>query len=578
MSKDLNYLRLYSAYLKPHWKLLGFGFVIIPLISVVHLIQPFLMKKGIDENIANSDFDGLFITASLFGFFVLLELIFRSTQSYIFQRVGIQSVTALRKDLFSHILKQSSSYYDKTPSGRLVTRVTSDIEALNETFSSGVVTLLADILTLLGVLACMFYLNTKLTLIALISIPPLFLLVNYFKKRLRHYYNGIRSAVSRLNSYLQEQLEGYLIVQLFLREDKNFRGFQKENEEYKQANMGSIVHDSLLYSVMEGISSVVIAFMIFYGFGEFEDKAITLGLLVAFIELVRKFFQPLKELSSKFAILQAALAALEKIFSAFAINEIVPSGKEVLNNEEFSLEFKNVSFSYPGYEDKPILKNISFKINPGEVIAIVGPTGSGKSSISKLVSHLYSGYEGSILVSGKELRELCIDSLRKKIASVTQDVELFSRDIDFNISLGNPEVSDEDIKEAADLAEIGSFIETLPEKYKTKLLSKGQLMSAGQAQLISIARALAQKTPFVVLDEATASVDSLSEQRLQAATEEVLKNKTVLVIAHRLSTIRQADKIIALKDGEIVESGTHESLMKKDGYYKKLYQMQFSHH
>ena len=577
MNQDLNYLKLYSSYLKPHWKMLSFGFLVIPLISVVHLVQPFLIKKGIDEHIAAGDLAGLGVTASLFGLCVFLELLFRSSQSYIFQRVGIQSVTALRKDLFSHILGQSSTYYDKTPTGKLVTRVTSDIEALNETFSSGVVTLLADILTLLGILACMFYLSPKLTIITILVVPPLMLMVNYFKKKLRYYYGKIRTSVASLNAYLQEQLEGYQIVQLYQRENKNYQGFNKENNVYKRANMGSIVHDSMLYSMMEGVSSVVIIFMIFYGFSELESGAITLGLLIAFIEYIRKFFQPLKELSSKFAILQAALAALEKIFSAFNEQTRIASGSKKPSMDKFSLRFSDVSFNYPGFEDKQILKSISFEINAGETVAIVGPTGSGKSTVSKLVSHLYTGYQGQIFIGDTEMSELELEALRKHISVVTQDVELFSNTVLFNITLGDENITLEQAKEAARLAQIDQFIESLPQAYQTNLQAKGSKISVGQAQLITLARAIVGNTPFVVLDEATASVDSMSEQKLQTAIKNVLEQKTVLVIAHRLSTIKQADKIIALKDGEIVESGNHEELMAKDGYYAQLFKVQFSH-
>lgn len=566
---DLKYLKLYGKYLLPHYKTLALGFVLIPLISVVHIIQPILIKRGIDENIANSDLEGLSFTASMFGVCVLLELIFRSSQTYLFQMIGIKSISVLRNDLFSHIQNQSTSYFDKTPSGKLVTRVTSDIEALNESFSSGVVTLIADILTIIGILGCMFYLSPKLTIVTLLSIPPLFLVVNYFKKRLRLYYSRVRTSVAKLNSYLQEQLEGYQIVQLFQREERNYKGFKKENSEYKKANMGSIVNDSLLYSTMEGFSSIVIILMIYFGSLELASGAITLGLLVAFIEYIRKFFQPLKELSSKFAILQSALAALEKIFSAFSDNTAIESGNLALNQTDYSIKFKDVSFSYPGHEDKIVLSNINFELKPSQTLAIVGPTGSGKSTISKLVSHLYSNYEGQILFGDIELKELDLNHLRKAISVVTQDVELFNESILFNITLGNPDISEERAIEASKLAQADDFITSYQDNPTRGL-------SSGQAQLISIARALASPAPFVIFDEATASVDSINEQKLQKAIENVLKQKSVLVIAHRLSTIKQADKILVLKDGKIIESGTHKELIEKDAYYATLYKMQFS--
>lgn len=574
--RDLSYLKRFWPYVKPQRLALFLGLIIVPLITLVHLAQPILIQRGIDDYILKGDLSGLSGVAGLFGLCVMLELIFRSSQSYIFQLVGVKSVTKLRDDLFGHILGQSSSYYDKTPTGKLVTRVTSDIEALNETFSSGVVTLIADILTVLGILGCMLWLSPKLTLITLLAVPPLFIIVNHFKKKLRAYYGEIRTTVARLNAYLQEQLEGYQIVQLFQREKRNYAGFQAENQAYKKANLGSIRNDALLYSSMEGVTSVVIVVMIYAGAVELGQGTITLGLLVAFIEYIRKFFQPLKELAGKFAILQAALAALEKIFSSFDIQTEIASGSKTLSKQEISLSFKNVSFSYPGHEDKPVLKDVSFTIEPGQTVAIVGPTGSGKSTISKLVSHLYPGYSGEIVLNQTELKDLDLNSLRHSVGFVNQDVQLFSDTVQFNIGLGNPEITSDEIVEAAKLAQADKFIQTLPSGYKTKLSSSSEGLSAGQAQLISIARAIAIKSPFLVMDEATASVDSLVERDLQTAISNLLKTKTVLVIAHRLSTIKKADKILALKAGEIIESGTHEELLEKNGYYSKLYRVQFA--
>jgi len=575
--RDLEYFKLYLKYLRPHSWSIALGFLVIPLITVVHLLQPVLIKQGIDVDIAAGDMAGLQMTGTWFGLCVLLELVCRSLQSYLFQKVGIQSVTALRKDLFDHLLKQSSSYFDRNPVGRLTTRVSSDIEALNETFSSGLITLLADLLNIIGIAAIMFYLSPELTLVTLAFVPPIILVVNYFKTKLRTYYTRIRTSISSLNTNLEEQLSGYRIVQLFLREEKNYKKFQEENNNYKRANMGSISYDSLLYSIMDAVSSVVIGVIIWFSFERVIDGAFTLGLLVAFIDYTRKFFQPLRELSGKFAILQAALAALEKIFVSFSVNEELETGEEVLEKSRSTIEFKNVSFSYPGFEDKPVLKSLDFNLEPGAVLAIVGPTGGGKSSISKLVSLLYDNYEGEILFGDTELRTFSTSSVRSRIAVVTQDVEIFSDTVEFNISLGSPDISPEDCEAAAKLVQADKFINELPEGYQTRLEAGGSQLSAGQAQLLSFARALAANTPIIILDEATAAVDSLSENLLQKATEHVLREKTVLVIAHRLSTIREASEILAIKEGQIIERGDHESLVAADGYYAKLFQMQFAH-
>lgn len=575
--QDLKYFKLYLNYLRPHKVALLLGFLAIPIITVVHLLQPVLIKIGIDRDIANSDLGSLKITALWFGLCVVIELVCRSLQSYLFQKTGIQSVTALRKDLFQHILKQSSTYYDKTPVGQLTTRVSSDIEALNETFSSGVITLLADILNILGIAGIMFYLSPRLTLYTLAFVPPILLMVNFFKKKLRTYYTSIRNSVSKLNSYLQEQLSGYDIVQLYLREEKNFKAFSQENNVYKKANMGSIAFDSLLYSIMDASSSIIIGLVIWFSFSNFIEGSITLGLLVAFIDYIRKFFQPLKELSSKFAILQAALAALEKIFNSFSIDTEIQAGDAIPKSTLQAVSFNKISFAYPGFEDKQILDNVSFDIQPNEVVAIVGPTGGGKSSISKLLSLLYTNYDGKIMYGDRELREFDLNGFRSQISIVTQDVEIFSNTVEFNISLGDPQISLEECKNAAKLVGIHQYLDELPQGYQTRLSSGSQGLSSGQAQLISFARALARNAPIVVLDEATAAVDSLSEKLIQEATKTILEKKTVLVIAHRLSTIQHANQIIALKNGRIVEKGNHQELLKKDGYYAKLFQMQFSH-
>lgn len=575
--RDFEYLMRFWTYLRNFKGLLSLALLLVPLVSVFQLVQPLLIKRGIDVNIANKDIAGLQYTALLFGLCVLLELICRATQSYLFQSIGIRSVTEVRDDLFRHILKQSSSYFDKTPVGRLTTRVTSDIEALNETLSSGLITLLTDILTLVGIVSLMFYLSVKLTIVTLVAVPVLFLIVNYFKSRLRVYYNDIRSALAKVNAYLQEQLDGYVIVQLFERERFNYQRFTEVNEEYKQANLNSIKFDSLLYSVIEAISTIVIALMLWYGFGELLDETITLGLLVAFIDYIRKFFLPLRELSSKFAILQAALAALEKIFDAFNLNHIVPEGSKNPPEHTGAISFEGVSFSYPGHENKPVLKDVSFHIQPGEVVAVVGPTGSGKSTLTSLLTRLYTGYTGSICIDGVELSELSNQALRERVSIVLQDVSLFSKDIFFNITLGNPNISPENVKKAAEMVQAASFIERLPGDFHYELQNKGSNLSSGQAQLISFARALAQDSPLIILDEATASVDSMSERTIQDAIEEILKRKTVLVIAHRLSTIKSADRILAMRDGQVVETGTHQQLIEQGGFYAKLFQMQYAH-
>jgi len=576
-SNDKVYLKQYYHYLKRHMGLLIASLVMIPLITLAHLVQPYLLKVGIDAHIVPQQLNGLTGIVALFGLAVATEFVFRSLQSFFFQYMGQKTLSRIREDLYEHVLSLSSSYFDRTPRGIITSRLTSDVESLNDSLASGIITLIGDVLTLIGILIFMLFLSPKLTLISLVVAPPLTIMINFFRLKLRDYYNQIRVIMGRINAMLQEQLHGVEIVQLFLREKKNIARFSQLNKDYRRATLGSVYFDALLFSMVDAMSAVVIALMIWVGFGQYLGGFVTLGILVAFIDYIQKFFQPLKELSMKFAVLQQALAALEKIFGTFEIKDKIPSGESKLASSKGHLVFENVSFSYPGFENKPVLKDISFELEPGKVVALVGPTGSGKTTIGRLMSHLYTGFKGKITLDGVDIKALDLQNLRSHISVVTQDVQLFSESIIFNIAMGDDTVTIEDVKNAARLSQATQFIEKLPNQYDTILDHRGQSLSLGQAQLISLARAIASKSPIILLDEATANVDSMSEKLIQDATEEMFKRRTVLVIAHRLSTIQKADTILAMNDGEIVESGSHSELIAKNGFYAKLFAMQFEH-
>ena len=447
------------------------------------------------------------------------------------------------------------------------------MEALNESFSSGLVTLIGDLLTFVGIIIFMFLLSPPLTGVTLLVIPPLAFLSNFFRKKLRYYFQQIRSNLSTLNTRLQEDLNGIDMIQIFERRDRNLTQFKHTNNRYRLANIGSVTYDALLYSLIEALSSIMVAIMIWYGWGQYHQDMVTIGLLVAFIEYINRLFQPLKELSNKFAILQHALVALERIFGTLNVSNHISSGQTSLTTVQGSICFKNISFAYPGHEDKPILKDLSFSVKPGQVLALVG---SGKTTVARLLTRLYTGYTGAITIDNHDITTLTTTSLREQIATVTQDIHLFSDTVNFNIGLNNPAISKDDIIQAAKLTQAHDIILSLPNGYETRLQQQGQQLSVGQAQLISLARAMASHAPILLLDEATASIDSLSEKLIQKAIQSLLKEKTVIVIAHRLSTIQKADKILALKDGEIIESGTHDELIQQDGFYKRLYQLQFS--
>ncbi len=575
MNKDKDYLLKYWSYLKEHKTLLTLAFILIPLISFFNVIQPVILKKAIDDYILQGNMQGLYLITIIYSACVILDFVCKACQSFLFQFIGQKTVTQIRENLFKHLLQLSSDYYDKTPIGTVTSRLTSDIESLNDSFASGLVTLITDLLTLTAIIVMMFLLSPKLTFITLTIVPPMILIVNFFRIKLRNWFNIIRTTIGKMNGFIQEHLQGIITVQHFQQENNSFNQFNTINKKYKHATLSSVSYDAMLYSLIESINSIMIALMIWYGWGQYQNDIITIGLLVAFIEYIHKFFVPLKEISTKFAILQHALAALEKIFSTFEISDILKSGTNTPSLENPSIIFKNVSFSYKRLKEKQILKSISFKIQPGEVVALVGPTGSGKTSILRLLSRLYDGYSGEIYINNNELSTLDLKKSRKSISVVNQDIHLFSNSIEFNIRLGNPNISYERMIWAAKQVNIHEFIMSLENNYNTVLNKGTHSVSVGQAQLITFARALANPSPIMILDEATSSVDSITEKSIQKGLETLLKEKTSIVVAHRLSTIQKANLILVLKGGEIIEYGNHNNLIKNDGLYARLFNIQF---
>ncbi len=576
IKKDKQYLYHYWKYLKRYKYLLLIGLILIPLIAAFHIVQPYIIKLAIDDYIIPGDLGGLYLMVVLFSGAIALDFGAKTLQMYIFQYIGQKTVMDIRKDLFVHVLNYCPGYFDKTPIGITISRLTSDIESLNESFSSGLVTLIADFLTLIGIIAMMFLLSPKLTFITLLILPPMALIVNFFRIKLRFYFDIIRSTIGRMNAYIQEQLQGIIVLQLFMQELNSYNRFKKLNKRYYSSTISSVTYDAMLYSLIDMINVIVISIMIWYGFGQYQLDLITIGVLVAFIDYIHRFFMPLKEISNKFAVLQHALAALEKIFGTFEYKDSLKEGDTVLVDQKPIVKFKNVSFAYKGFEDKQILNNINFTIQPGQVFALVGPTGSGKTSILKLLGRLYDGYKGGITFGDTEISNLKIESIRSKISIVTQDISLFSESIQFNICLGDDSIDQERMIWAAKTVQAHDFIMSLPDQYNTILDKGSKSLSTGQAQLISFARALASKAPILLLDEATSAVDSLSEKYIQDALQALFKYKTTLVVAHRLSTIQHADKILVLNKGEIIEQGTHSELMQQDEFYAKLFNMQFA--
>ena len=576
IKKDKQYLYHYWTYLKRYNFLLIIAFILIPLIAFFHIIQPYIIKLAIDNYIIPGDIGGLYLMVMFFAAAVFLDFGAKTLQMYIFQYIGQKTVMDIRKDLFVHVLSYCPAYFDKTPIGITISRLTSDIESLNESFSSGLVTLIADFLTLIGIVAMMFLLSPKLTFITLLVLPPMILIVNFFRIKLRFYYDIIRSTIGKMNAYIQEQLQGIIVLQLFLQEYNSYLRFKQLNKRYYISTISSVTYDAMLYSLIDMINVIVISIMIWYGFAQYQLDLISIGVLVAFIDYIHRFFMPLKEISNKFAVLQHALAALEKIFGTFHYKDSLKDGSVTLLDQKSIIHFKNVSFAYKGFEDKLILNNINFSILPGQVFALVGPTGSGKTSILRLLGRLYDGYEGEICYDDINISHLKINSLRSKISIVSQDIALFSESIRFNISLGHSDITEDRMIWAARTVQIHDFIMSLANGYDTVLEKGSKSLSTGQAQLISFARALASPAPILLLDEATSSVDSISEKKIQDALQALFKHKTTLVVAHRLSTIQNADHILVLNNGSIIEQGTHQDLMQQDSFYAKLFNMQFA--
>jgi ATP-binding cassette subfamily B multidrug efflux pump len=576
MTTDQHYLRDYMRYLIRHKKRLVISFVSIPLIAGIHISQPLLLKYAIDHVFLGQQYHALPWVSSLFLATVIIEFSLRSFQSYLFQYIGQHTVTDIRNDLFAHVTQLPMTYFDRTPQGTLTARLTSDLESLNDSFATGVVTLIADVITLVGILIAMIILSPQLTAITLLVTPPLFLFVNQCRKKLRTQYTHIRSTIGRLNASIQEQLEGLSIIQQYNRQSYNEAQFDALNIDYRRTTIQSVIYDALLYSVIESMASITLGFVIAYALGFHTQTAITIGLLVAFIDYIQKFFQPLKEISNKFAILQHALASLEKIFGLFNQPIPPPPSGTLSSPITGSLAIRAVNFHYQNHPDKPILTNVSFVVPAKTTVAIVGPTGSGKSTIFKLLLGLYSGYTGTIELDNHNLADHDPRTIRQHIVSVGQDTRLFNRSLAFNITLGNPAITEAQIHQAIAWVQATDLVSRLPEGIHSPLNQFGSQLSAGEAQLIGFARALVSPAPIVLLDEATATIDSLNEHRIQTATMALLQTKTVVVIAHRLSTIQHAHTILALNNGQIIEQGSHTELVAANGYYANLYRMQFN--
>jgi len=572
---DRHLARRLVRYLYPYRWIVVTSVLLLLVVSSLGLVVPYLTKVAIDQYITPGEYEGLTYVAILFFSVLVLQLAVSFVQTYLMNWTGQKIMYDLRMEIFSHIQRLHIGHFDRNPVGRLITRMTSDVDVLNELFTAGVVSIFGDIFSLTGIVAVMIWLNWKLALVSFSVIPLLFLATMIFKIKVRGSYRRVRTCVAKINAFLQENITGMSVVQIFVQESRKFKEFEERNSEHLKANLQSISYYAILYPVVNLIGALAIGLILWYGGNRILEQALTLGALVAFIQYSENFYKPISDLSEKFNILQSAMASSERIFNLLDTKPdiLLPEEPVVLTEVRGEIEFKNVSFAYQ--PNTPILKNINLSIKPGEKVAIVGATGAGKSTLINLLCRFYDVQEGEVEIDGVNVQDLDPDSLRSSLAVVLQDVFLFRGSIEDNIRLWGKPIERKMVVKAAQRVHADRFIQELANGYDTSVAERGAGLSVGQRQLLAFARALARNPRILVLDEATSSVDTETELVIQDALNELMKSRTCLIIAHRLSTIRNCDRIIVLHKGEIQEEGSHSELLKKQGIYYKLYQLQY---
>lgn len=583
---DARLMKRLLKYLRPYKWYVLLGIVASIAVSGLEAIRPLFTKYAVDVNIMQGDKDGLLVTALAFMGLMLIRGLIQYGSAYMTQWLGQRTIFDLRMEVFRHLQQLDLKFYDKNPIGRLITRVTNDIEVLNEMFSSGVVMVFSDVFTIIGILYFMFAMNWELALISLSVLPLLFYGTFVFRRKAREAYREVRIQLARINAFMQEHITGMTVDQLFNREKKSFDKFSTINASHRDANLKSIFYYALFYPGVDLIGALAIGLIIWYAGVQTLDGTVTLGTVIAFLQYNEMFWRPIRDLSEKYNIMQTAMASSERVFKLLDDTSIVldPVRPVAIEHIRGDVEFRNVWFAYNLPKDGTtspewVLKNVSFTINAGETAAIVGHTGAGKSTIINLLCRFYdmpeSSQRGQILIDGVDIRSIRKQDLRKHLAIVLQDVFLFSGNIKNNINLGNDDISLDRVKAAARVVGANRFIENLAKQYDEEVKERGATLSVGQKQLISFARALAYNPRILILDEATSSVDTETEMLLQTAIRKLLRGRTSIVIAHRLSTIQRANKIIVLHKGEVREMGTHQELLALGGIYSKLYQLQY---
>ncbi len=574
---DARLMKRLLSYVLPYKKHLIVSFFALLIFTGIELFASiYLYKVAIDRFIQAGQEEGFNLLIAIYFLLLLAVLLFNYIEFYLVNVMSQKAMYDLRTHLFRHLERMSLNFFNRRPVGSLLTRITSDIEALDSMFANCIVFTFNDILTIIGLLGIMLYLSPQLTLVAMAVLPVMLWLSVRFKKNIRNSYRDVRRYLSRMNSFLQENISGMETVQIFGRKEKNFKHFASLNESFKDANLRGVMNFAFFLPTVEFLGSLAIALLLWYGGLKMlsDPTALTFGTLAAFLQASQKFFHPIRDLADKFNIMQTAMAASERVFKLLDTKDTIGEIEQPISKPvNGSVEFRNVWFAYN--EGDWVLKDISFTIPKGKKIALVGATGSGKSTIINLLFRFYDIQRGEIRVDDINIKNYALKNLRSQMGLVLQDVFLFSGDIAGNIGLGRPTVQYEDIVEAAEAVQAHKFIEKMPWNYKAEVKERGSSLSAGQRQLLSLARALAINPSILVLDEATSSVDTETEFLIQQALDQLMEGRTSLIVAHRLSTIQKADEIIVLHKGEIAERGTHQQLLSQGGLYYRLYELQY---
>lgn len=579
---DAHLMRRLLRYLAPHWWLVGLAVLVLAAASALEIVGPWITKVALDDAIQGRDERLLALLAVGYLGAILLSFLLSYTQRILTAWLGQRIMYDLRREVFQKYQQLDFRYFDRNPVGRLITRITSDVETLNELFSSGIVTVFGDVFTLVFIVGAMLRMDWRLALVAFSVLPFVAWAAFLFRARIREAYRDIRVRLARINAFLHERFTGIQVVQLFNREERDARRHAEVNQDYLEAHLRSITYYALFFPVIELFTAIALALIIWSGGASILEGTVTVGVVAAFLQYARRFFRPIQDLSEKYNLLQGAMASSERIFKLLDTDVAITDPldpRSLPTPTRGEIEFRNVWFAYGNAEDGTpdwVLKGISFRVAPGSKVAIVGHTGAGKSTLINLLMRFYDPQKGEILLDGVPIREVRLKELRDRIGLVLQDVFLFSRSVGYNIRLGSEGIGDAQVREAAKRVGATRFIDHLPEGYAQPLGERGSSLSVGERQLLSFARALAFDPAILILDEATSSVDSEVEAQIEEATAELMRGRTSMVIAHRLSTVQGADRILVFHHGEIKETGTHQELLEKGGRYARLHELQFA--